>query len=93
MAPVVKRAEKLFEKEESVLVQRDDQIVLGQNQRQLALHKLNIKKMRMDYQSFDEWHKVDQIFHARDELVRAEQAKIKYHVTKRGVKRIAHLDH
>lgn len=66
-----------------------DDIVLGQNQRQLKLHKLNIKKMRMDYQSFDEWHKVDQVFHARDELVRAEQAKIKYHMSKRGVKRIA----
>jgi len=51
--------------------------VLGQNQRQLRLHKLNLRKMKQDYKSFDEWHKVDQIFIARDELVRAEQDRIK----------------
>jgi hypothetical protein len=33
--------------------------------------------MKQDYKSFDEWHKVDQIFIARDELVRAEQDRIK----------------
>lgn len=51
--------------------------MLGQNQRQLRLHKLNLRKMKQDYKSFDEWHKVDQIFIARDELVRAEQDRIK----------------
>ena len=53
--------------------------MLGQNQRQLRLHKLNLRKMKQDYKSFDEWHKVDKIFNARDELVRAEQQRIKLH--------------
>lgn len=49
--------------------------MLSQNERILRLQKLNTRKLRQDYQSYDEWHKQDKVFAARDEFVRAEQLR------------------
>ena len=72
-APLIKRTEHMVEFEQS----RNEKllIVKSQKERSLKLHKLNLRKIQQDYKSFDEWHKVDQIFIARDELVRALQSK------------------
>lgn len=46
-----------------------------------------MRKLKQDYHSYDEWHKQDKIFAARDEFVRAEQVRKTSVLTKQKCRR------
>lgn len=46
-----------------------------QNQKTLQIKKLNLLKMKQDYESHDLWLKQDQIFVSRHEIVKAGETK------------------